>query len=200
MRTEYQNLMYVWHHQVQVVYVAQYSAPMSARTPLPPAPPTVPPYCERQPPLSGSLEGYGVDRMAMVRSSCGIGSVYSGGRRAPVYRGIDGCSTIIVAVFPRWRLQYSRCSPVLGVRTPGTYVRSTHGYLHGTYVTTTNVGGNTVHSTAWYRAKKKLYTTQCVHVRTSVPAYQCFYVESLVPATNDATTGRSVISTHRQAS
>jgi hypothetical protein len=101
MRTEYQNLMYVLHHLVQVVYVAQYSAPTSARTPLPPAQPPYPPYCERQPPLSGSLEGYGVDRMAMVRSSCGIGSVYSGGRRAPVYRGNDGCSTVIVAVFPR---------------------------------------------------------------------------------------------------
>ena len=43
MRTEYQNLMYVLHHLVQVVYVAQYSAPTSARTPLPQPPHRIPP-------------------------------------------------------------------------------------------------------------------------------------------------------------
>ena len=156
MRTEYQNLMYVLHHLVQVVYVAQYSAPTSARTPLPSAPPPYPPYCERQPPLSGSLEGYGVDRMATVRSSCGIGSVYT-------VEDVELQFTAVMTDAVPSLLQYSLddscstpCSPVLGARTPGTYVRSLYAYLHSTYVTTTYVGSTTVHSTAWYRAKKKI--------------------------------------------
>jgi hypothetical protein len=44
------------------------------------------------------------------------------GCTAPVYRGNDGCSTVIVAVFPRWWLHYSvqsrfRCRYVWYTRT-----------------------------------------------------------------------------------